>query len=46
MIVKWLPSTQSLGTVEDKEQSLPEGVNGLNNPRSDRLDSGMHIHQY
>jgi len=46
MIVKWPASTQSMGMGMTKGRALAEEVNRLNNPRWNRLDSGVHIHQY
>ena len=34
------------GNGEEKGQGLAEEVNRLNNPGWNRLDSGVHIHQY
>jgi hypothetical protein len=34
------------GNGEEKGQGLAEEVNRLNNPCWNRLDSGVHIHQY
>jgi hypothetical protein len=35
-----------MGMGMTKGRALAEEVNRLNNPRWNRLDSGVHIHQY
>ena len=39
-------ATQSMGMGKTRGQGLAEEVNRLNNPGWNRLDSGVHIHQY
>jgi hypothetical protein len=39
-------STQSMGMGKTRRRASREEVNRLNNPRWNRLDSGVHIHQY